>query len=306
MEGKQNSRSNLLFLRPILFSLAIVAGTAVISAGLYLGLPPGLSGIALSYVFLDITLWLVYRAWGEGSCRAEVAVWLTALLSVLGTIVLEAGACHILLRAGLPGLSGATYVQCSANYLGAGRFEHAFFGFLVTLAFWADIRYTSWKRRRLLKQVKMMVPIVVWRGKAYLVCYGQIEPGFFREMEPIYVVDIDGKELLSAIQKISAAGLPHIPSPTTREEAERLSRAASILKATGARSRKELVKTGALYAILETDKETRVEMSRLDKKGRWEFDPGKRRIFPPDTPLEEIVAVILEDIRSRPEVWVWE
>jgi len=44
-------------------------------------------------------------------------------------------------------------------------------------------------------------------------------------------------------------------------------------------------------------------MSRLDKQGRWEWDPAKTRTFPADTPLPDIIAVILEDMRSRPELW---
>lgn len=109
--------------------------------------------------------------------------------------------------------------------------------------------------------------------------------------------------MLSALQKVLAAGLPHISGSRTREEADRLERGASILEVTKARSWEELAKTGAAYVILGSDKEIRVEMSRLDRKGWWEFAPEKRRIFPPDAPLEEIVAVIFEDIRSRPEVW---
>ena len=76
-----------------------------------------------------------------------------------------------------------------------------------------------------------------------------------------------------------------------------------VLTTTGARSWKELAKTGAAYTIDWTDKEIRVDMSRLDKKGRWEYDPEKTCTFPPDTPLDQIIAIIMEDIRSRPAVW---
>lgn len=303
MEGKQNSRPVLLFLRPVLFSLAMVIGTAVISAGLYLGLPPslGFAGTGLGGLFLLVPLLLVYRAWGWGSRRAEVAVWLAGLLSVLGTIALEAGVCQVLLRGGLSGPSWATYVQCSVNYLRGSRFGHVLWGFLSTLVLWADIRYANWTRRR--GRTKMVVAIIAWHGKAYLPCYGRVKPDFYREIGPVYVVDINEGELLPALQKVLAAGLPHISGSRTREEADRLERGASTLEVTKARSWKELAKAGAAYVILGSDKEIRVEMSRLDRKGWWEFDPEKRRIFPPDAPLEEIVAVILEDIRSRPEVW---
>jgi hypothetical protein len=45
-----------------------------------------------------------------------------------------------------------------------------------------------------------------------------------------------------------------------------------------------------------------VDISYRDKQGRWQNDPAKVRTFPLDTPLEDVLAVILEDIRSRPEL----
>ncbi len=60
--------------------------------------------------------------------------------------------------------------------------------------------------------------------------------------------------------------------------------------------------TGASYTIVWTDKEVRLDISHLDKKGRWENDPKKIRVLPPETPLEDIVSLILADVRSRPEL----
>ena len=149
--------------------------------------------------------------------------------------------------------------------------------------------------------------IIVWRGKAYLPCQAQTEAGYYMNVEPVYVAGLNAEELLSAIQKVLGAELPRVPTPTREEWKRQMSRTVDpVLKATKARRWKELTETGASYLIwwIDKDKEIRVEMSRpCEKSGWWESDPGKRRIFPPDTPLEEIVAVILEDIRSRPEVW---
>jgi len=119
-------------------------------------------------------------------------------------------------------------------------------------------------------------------------------------LDPVYAADLEPESLLHAIDKVLAAGHPRLPTPT-REDMKRYER--TILKATGVHSWKELAKAGASYSIDWTDKGIQVSMSRLDKKGRWEWDPEKMRTFPPDTPLQEIVTVILEDIRSRPEVW---
>lgn len=147
---------------------------------------------------------------------------------------------------------------------------------------------------------RQAVSIVVWRGKAYLPVQALLESGLWMDLEPVYVADLDPTSLLSAVEKVLIAGHPRLPDPT-REEMQR--RKDPILTATQARSWKELARTGAAYSIDWTDKEIRVDTSRLDKKGRWEWDPEKIRTFPPDTPLQDIVAVILEDIQSRPEVW---
>lgn len=145
-----------------------------------------------------------------------------------------------------------------------------------------------------------VVGIYVWRGKAYVPVEAQFESGIFVDIEPVYTADLNTEELLAAVKVVLKAGHPRLPTPTREEMQQRKD---PVLATTKARSWKELAKTGAAYTIDWTDKEIRVNMSRLDKKGRWEYDPEKMRIFPPDTPLNDIITVIFEDIRSRPEVW---
>jgi len=147
---------------------------------------------------------------------------------------------------------------------------------------------------------RRLVGIYVWHGKAYLPVQARLESGMWMDLEPVYIADLNTKDLLLAIEKVLAAGHPRLPDPTREEMRQRKD---PILKATKAHSWKELARTGAAYSISWTGEEITVYMSRLDKKGRWEYDPEKTRAFPPETPLEEIVAVILEDIRSRSEVW---
>ena len=146
----------------------------------------------------------------------------------------------------------------------------------------------------------VVVVIYVWHGKVYLPVQAHFETGGFLATERVHTAGLNAEELLSAVEKVLAAGHSTLPRPT-REEMEQ--RKDPILAATKARSWKELAHTGASYVVGWTDKGVRIDMSRLDKKGRWEIDPEKVRILPPDTPLEDIIAVILEDIRSRPELW---
>lgn len=145
-----------------------------------------------------------------------------------------------------------------------------------------------------------VVSIYVWHGKAYMPVKAQFESGIFVGIEPVYTANLNAEELLTAVKTVLSAGHPRLPTPTRAEMQQRKD---SVLATTKARSWKELARTGAVYTITWTDKEVCVDMSRLDKKGRWEYDLEKMRIFPSNTPLHEIITVIFEDIQSRPEVW---
>jgi hypothetical protein len=143
------------------------------------------------------------------------------------------------------------------------------------------------------------VSIVVYRGKAYLPVRARFESGIWTGIEPVLAAELNAEDLVAAIEKVIAAGHPVLPDPT-REEWQK--QRDPILAATKARSWKALARNGATFSIYQEDGEIEVDMSYTDKKGRWQFDPEKVRRFPQHTPLEEIVAVILEDVRSRPEV----
>jgi len=146
-----------------------------------------------------------------------------------------------------------------------------------------------------------VVGVDVWHGKAYVPTQGQYESGIFVDTDPVYVTAIDIAEMTKAIQAVKEAGYKKIPDPKTREEF--LARKDPILAATGARSWKQLAKTGASYTIGWSEKEVRIDMSRLDKKGVWEHDLKKTKILTADTPVEQIVEIILEDLKTRTEVF---
>ncbi len=145
----------------------------------------------------------------------------------------------------------------------------------------------------------MVVGIYVWRGKAYLPVQAQFESGIYVDVEPVYTANLSVEDLVSAAEKVLAHGIAHLPNPT-REEWRR--HKSPILAATRASSWKALARNGTSYDIGWGDKEIRLDMSRLNKDGTWEFDPTRVRTFPPGTPLADIMAIVLEDIRSRPEL----
>ncbi len=119
------------------------------------------------------------------------------------------------------------------------------------------------------------------------------------DVEPVYVSDIDLDSLQVSVEKVLSFGHPLLPTPT-QEDVKRMK--SPLLAATKARSWKDLARAGASYGIDWTDQHIRVDMSYRDKQGRWQNDPAKVRTFRLDTPLEDVLAVILEDIRARPEL----
>lgn len=144
-----------------------------------------------------------------------------------------------------------------------------------------------------------VVGVYISRGKAYLPTQGQFDSGIFADIEPVYVSDLKISDLSSTIQRVLEGAHPKLREPT-REEWQK--RKDPILAITQARSWKELARRAVSYSIAWADNQIRLDMSRLDKKGRWENDPSRVRILPLDTSLEEIVSLILSDASSRPEL----
>lgn len=147
--------------------------------------------------------------------------------------------------------------------------------------------------------VKQTVDIVVYRGKAYLPALGQFPSGIYTAIEPVQVAQLTMDDLASAARKILERGISPLPEVTAEEWRRRSD---PLLKATKVRNWKELGRNGLSYGITWTDQHICVDMSYRDKQGRWQNDPAKVRTFPLDTPLEDVLAVILEDIRARPEL----
>lgn len=143
-----------------------------------------------------------------------------------------------------------------------------------------------------------VIGIYIWQGKAYLPVQARLESGVWVDVEPVAIADLTMDALATAVERVIAAGHRTLPDPTGEEWQQRKD---PVLPATGARSWKELARNGASYTISQEDDEIRVDMSYTDKKGRWQNDPEKVRVFPRETPPTRIAKVILDDIESRVE-----
>jgi hypothetical protein len=142
-----------------------------------------------------------------------------------------------------------------------------------------------------------IVVIYVWKEMAYVPVQDQFESGIFLGVEPVYTASLTIDDLSRVVREVKSIGHKIVPDPKTREEYK--SRKDPVLVATGTRSWKKIARTGYSYTICWTDKQVRIDMSRLDKQDRWEYDPNKITILPSDASLEEILQIIMNDINER-------
>lgn len=139
------------------------------------------------------------------------------------------------------------------------------------------------------------VSIIFYQGKFYIPSSQESVSGIIIDAEPVYVIDAEISELVKVIENVLLTPRPQVPD-LTRDEWKK--RKDPVLIATGAKSWKELARKGASYNIGWSDKQKRLDIARVDKQGKWEFDPEKAQTFPVTTPLETIAKIILDDIGS--------
>ena len=142
----------------------------------------------------------------------------------------------------------------------------------------------------------ILIGVYIWKGKAYIPTRARFDSGIWVDIEPVYTADLNESELVSAIKSVIVEKYPVLQDPTAEEWR---SRKDPVLQMTRARSWKNIARTGASYSISKNNERIRLDMSKLDEKGRWEVDPRKTSVLPPDTPIEHIVGLILDDVQSR-------
>ena len=145
----------------------------------------------------------------------------------------------------------------------------------------------------------MLVSVIVTGGKAYLTTEADSAIGFY-SVGPVYRAELTVDGLAQAIRMVKQVGNPVI----TEEELEELrKKPGPTLKATGKKSWEQLGREGATYGIHWLEEHILLSISRTDEKGRWINDDEKSVELSLGTSIETIVQIILEDARSRPEVF---
>lgn len=137
--------------------------------------------------------------------------------------------------------------------------------------------------------------IVVTRNKVYLPTKALTDAGFLLDIEPVYQVDPEPDKVTEALLDALKAGNPKVPTPTVQELDSRSRRNDPLLKATGAKSWKELWKNARSYLLAQSPEKVTLEVHVLDKRGRLVTDSNRIQIFPGSVDTSEIVKAILED-----------
>lgn len=142
-----------------------------------------------------------------------------------------------------------------------------------------------------------LVGIIIWNNKAYIPTPARyVNEGPFTNLEPIYIVNPTQSELVPLVQKMLSKKPATLPNPTPEEIKFRRD---LLPKATGARSWKRLSLNGMAYNIVLTDKGLMLDISELDRKGRWIFPLEKQINFPAGTDLSVVIQAMLDDLEKR-------
>lgn len=141
-----------------------------------------------------------------------------------------------------------------------------------------------------------LASIIIRNKKSFLPVHGLTDSGLFIDIEPVFICDLSIEKMTDNLQQVREIGHPHFKE-LSREEWKK--RTDPVLKATCTKSWKELVRSGFSYTLEWSNKGVLIEMSRLDKQGRWEYDPLKTKRLPIDTPYNDLIQVILDDYHSR-------
>lgn len=138
--------------------------------------------------------------------------------------------------------------------------------------------------------------IIIRKNKAFIPVLGKTDSGLFVGINPIFVTKVEINEIKDALLQVNDLGHPRVQILTSED---RKFHAKTMLRATGAKSWKELGRTGYCYTLSGNEKSGYLYISRLDEKGRWEYDPEKEHAFSLDTPIENVIQIIIDDYHSR-------
>jgi len=138
--------------------------------------------------------------------------------------------------------------------------------------------------------------VIVYKDQVYIPTQGLVKEGpFYISLDPIRITKLTESSLTKEIQFSYTEGNPL----TEIESYKDYHKHDPVLKATNARSWKQLAQQGVSYGVTWHIDKVILYIPKLDKKGRFVNDPEKQHQFPSDVDTKVIASVILEDYSSR-------
>jgi len=84
---------------------------------------------------------LTFQTWGGSSCLADFAIWLTALLALIGSILIQRVLCAVLIPAQFAARAPRMSLICDPSYQRTVAYGSALAIVIITLAIWGAVRY---------------------------------------------------------------------------------------------------------------------------------------------------------------------
>lgn len=141
-----------------------------------------------------------------------------------------------------------------------------------------------------------MQTTTIWvrRDKAYLPTKAEAESGYWVDVEPIYVSDLNEESLTAAIDNVLAQGNPKVPDLTDEEF---LRKDEPLLKKAGVASVEEFERGAIAFSV--TWNEDATYLYTADASSQFRFESASRRDLPPETPTRVIAQTILQHVQEN-------
>jgi len=144
--------------------------------------------------------------------------------------------------------------------------------------------------------------IVIKDGIVFVLSNGKSETGLTFSIDPIYSSGLVVAQVLANVTKVINSEYIIL----TQEQVNRLLKAKTpkdspTLRATHSSSWKNLRETAVFYSIHPTDSEAKWSLFLYNPKRNY-LSSDDETEFPISTPLEELVKIILEDVKKYPHV----
>lgn len=163
------------------------------------------------------------------------------------------------------------------------------------------VRYRQIKKSEPKERI-ISADLFIKNNKAFIPTIAEVKDKYGSYlMAPVQTCSLDLKELSTELKKALYKEKILI-SPKQRDELLELKkkRKDPLLKILNSSSWRNLAQTSALYSIQPDKEETEwnIYLSEFSKRGAYR----KLRNFPIDTPIEELVKFILDDVKKFPHV----